>query len=124
MIERNHPMLSVGAQCSLLSISQSSFHYAPQGETAMNLNLMLLIDKQWWFWMVSAPVLVQIPRPFSFERRAQSGVNPQRFAASVFGRQFRAQGSEGEKREDFIPPRFAALWEVFRSVLPKEARRG
>ena len=43
MIERTHPQLSVGAQCRLLSISRSSFYYAPQGETAMNLNLMLLI---------------------------------------------------------------------------------
>lgn len=46
MIERTHPKLSVGAQCRLLSISRSSFYYAPQGETAMNLDLMLLIDKQ------------------------------------------------------------------------------
>lgn len=46
MIERNHPQLSVGAQCRLLSISRSSFYCAPQGETAMNLDLMLLIDKQ------------------------------------------------------------------------------
>jgi len=46
MIERTHPALSVGAQCRLLSISRSSFYYAPQGETAMNLDLMPLIDKQ------------------------------------------------------------------------------
>ena len=46
MIERNHPKLSVGAQCQLLSISRSSFYYTPQGETEMNLDLMLLIDKQ------------------------------------------------------------------------------
>ena len=46
MIERHHPKLSVGTQCRLLSISRSSFYYAPQGETAMNLDLMLLIDKQ------------------------------------------------------------------------------
>jgi putative transposase len=46
MIEKSHPRLSVGAQCRLLSISRSSFYYAPQGETAMNLDLMLLIDKQ------------------------------------------------------------------------------
>ncbi|GHC42013.1 hypothetical protein GCM10007291_49880 [Gemmobacter nanjingensis] len=46
MIERNHPKLSVGAQCRLLSIARSSFCYAPQGETTMNLGLMLLIDKQ------------------------------------------------------------------------------
>ena len=46
MIERNHPKLSVGVQCRLLSISRSSFYYAPQGETALNLDLMLKVDKQ------------------------------------------------------------------------------
>ncbi|TFL16955.1 IS3 family transposase, partial [Jannaschia formosa] len=46
MIETNHPSLSVGAQCRLLSISRSSFSYAPQGESVMNLGLMRLIDKQ------------------------------------------------------------------------------
>ena len=43
MIERTHPKLSVEAQCRLLSISRSSFYYVPQGETEMNLDLMLLI---------------------------------------------------------------------------------
>ena len=37
MIERNHPALSIGAQCRLLSISRSSFYYELMGETAMNL---------------------------------------------------------------------------------------
>ena len=46
MIERTHPKLSVGAQCRLLSISRSSFYYELIGETALNLDLMLLIDKQ------------------------------------------------------------------------------
>ena len=46
MIERTHPKLSVGVQCQLLSISRSSFYYAPQGETEMNLTLMRLIDRQ------------------------------------------------------------------------------
>ncbi len=45
MIEPTHPTLSVGAQCRLLSISRSSFYYAPQGEMAMNLDLMLRVDK-------------------------------------------------------------------------------
>ena len=46
MIERPYPKLSVGAQCRLLKVSRSSFHDTPQGETALNLDLMLLIDKQ------------------------------------------------------------------------------
>lgn len=32
-----------------------------------------------------------------------------------------AKGADGEP---VIPPRFAALWEVFRSVVPTEVRRG
>jgi putative transposase len=46
MIETDHPALSIGMQCRLLSISRSSFYYEPQGESEMNLVLMLLIDKQ------------------------------------------------------------------------------
>lgn len=46
MIDKNHPSLSVGAQCRLLSISRSSYYYEPQGENAVNLGLMRKIDKQ------------------------------------------------------------------------------
>jgi len=46
MIERGHYNLSIGKQCKLLSISRSSFYYEAKGETDLNLNLMLLIDKQ------------------------------------------------------------------------------
>ncbi len=45
MINKNHPSLSVGAQCRLLSIARSSFHYELMGETALNLDLMVKIDK-------------------------------------------------------------------------------
>lgn len=46
MIERTHPELSVGVQCHLLSISRRRYYYAPQGETAVNLALMQLVDRQ------------------------------------------------------------------------------
>ncbi len=46
MIEKNHPSLSVGAQCRLLQVSRSSFYSELMGETAMNLDLMVVIDKQ------------------------------------------------------------------------------
>jgi putative transposase len=46
MIERDHPTLSVGRQCQLLSLSRSSFYYRPAGETELNLDLMRLIDEQ------------------------------------------------------------------------------
>ena len=46
MIELGHPELSVGKQCSLLSISRSSFYYTPKGESEMNLALMREIDEQ------------------------------------------------------------------------------
>jgi len=46
MVERDHPDLSIGQQCALLSIPRSSFYYMPQGETEQNLALMRQIDVQ------------------------------------------------------------------------------
>lgn len=46
MVEPGHPVLSVGKQCALLSISRSSFYYTPKGESEMNLTLMRQIDEQ------------------------------------------------------------------------------
>jgi putative transposase len=40
MIEPDHPVLSIGKQCTLLSLSRSSFYYTPKGETEINLALM------------------------------------------------------------------------------------
>jgi hypothetical protein len=41
MIDKNHPSLSVGAQCRLLAISRSSFYYELMGETAMVISPFL-----------------------------------------------------------------------------------
>ena len=46
MIEPDHPDLSIGQQCKLLSIARSSFYYTPKGETEQNLGLMGTIDEQ------------------------------------------------------------------------------
>ena len=46
MVAKDHPHLSIGEQCRLLSISRSSFYYTPKGETELNLGLMRLIDRQ------------------------------------------------------------------------------
>ncbi len=47
MIEPDHPDLSIGQQCKLLSIARSSFYYTPKGESPMqNLGLMRRIDEQ------------------------------------------------------------------------------
>jgi putative transposase len=46
MIEPAHGRLSIARQCDLVSISRSSFYYAPAGETPLNLALMRLIDEQ------------------------------------------------------------------------------
>ena len=46
MIEPEHPQLSVVRQCELVSISRSGFYHRPAGETALNLELIRLIDVQ------------------------------------------------------------------------------
>jgi putative transposase len=45
MIAPDRPGLSLSRQCRLLSISRSSFYYAPQGESPENLALMRRIDE-------------------------------------------------------------------------------
>ena len=45
-IEKDHPRLSLRRQCRLLSLSRSTLYYTPVGETAENLALMALIDRQ------------------------------------------------------------------------------
>ena len=44
MIRRDHPAVSLSRQCEVLSISRSSFYYAPKGESPENLALMRQID--------------------------------------------------------------------------------
>jgi putative transposase len=46
MVDSDHPGLSIVCQCSLLSISRSSFYYEATGENPFNLLLMRLIDEQ------------------------------------------------------------------------------
>ncbi len=45
MIVRNHPALSLSRQCRLVSISRSSFYYAPMGESPSSLALMRRFDE-------------------------------------------------------------------------------
>ena len=45
MIRRDHPDLSLSRRCRLLTISRSSFYYAPKGESPSSLALMRRIDE-------------------------------------------------------------------------------
>jgi putative transposase len=47
MIDPGHGRLSIARQCSLVSISRSSFYYEGKGESPLNLELMRLIDEQY-----------------------------------------------------------------------------
>lgn len=46
MIGKDHLRLSIGAQCRLLPDPRSTFYHRPAGETAENLALMQIIDRQ------------------------------------------------------------------------------
>jgi putative transposase len=48
MVGPTFPKLSILAQCQLLSIHRSSFYYVPVGESAENLAIMSLLDKQYF----------------------------------------------------------------------------
>ena len=46
MVETDHRWLSISHQCQLVGIARSSFYYTGKGESALNLRLMRLIDKE------------------------------------------------------------------------------
>jgi putative transposase len=47
LIETDHPQLSVSRQCELLDLPRSTLYYQPVPETAENLALMALIDREY-----------------------------------------------------------------------------
>ena len=47
LIEPDHPDLSVRRQCELLGLPRASLYYQPAAETADNLRLMGLIDREY-----------------------------------------------------------------------------
>ncbi len=47
LVEPEHPELSVRRQCELLGLNRASYYYEPATESALNLELMRLIDEQY-----------------------------------------------------------------------------
>jgi putative transposase len=47
LVEVDHPKFTISRQCELLGLARSSFYYEPATESAENLVLMNLIDKQY-----------------------------------------------------------------------------
>lgn len=47
LIDQSHPDLSVRRQCELLGLNRAAYYYQPATETALNLELMHLIDEQY-----------------------------------------------------------------------------
>lgn len=47
MIEPQNTGISINRQCSLLDMHRSGYYYQPVGESALNLEIMALLDKQY-----------------------------------------------------------------------------
>jgi putative transposase len=45
-VVKSHPSLSLAQQCEALDIHRSGLYFKPKGESALNLRLMELIDRQ------------------------------------------------------------------------------
>jgi len=48
MIEKSNPELSISQQCAVLEISRSSLYYSPAPESEINLEIMQILDKQYF----------------------------------------------------------------------------
>jgi putative transposase len=73
MIRKGHPKLSIAQQCILLAIHRSGVYYKPKGESALNLELMRLMDehylhqpfksaKRMWKWLKRKGYRVNLKR--------------------------------------------------------------
>jgi putative transposase len=75
LIEPDHSQISVARQCGLLGLSRSSFYYRSQGESAENLHLMRLLDKQY-----TRTPFYGVRRMTVWLRQQGYAVNPKRVA--------------------------------------------
>lgn len=48
MIDPTSPVLSISAQCDLLSVNRSRYYYVPVGESQENLAIMRQLDEQYF----------------------------------------------------------------------------
>ncbi len=75
MIDSHHPTISIRRQCQLIDLNRSTFYSEPVGETALNLQLMRLIDEQY----LRTP-FYGYPKMTAELRRQGYGVNRKRVA--------------------------------------------
>lgn len=47
MIELGHSFLSIRRQCELIGLNRATYYWQPASETALNLQLMRLIDQEY-----------------------------------------------------------------------------
>jgi putative transposase len=84
LIEPTHPQLSIRRQCALLGLARSTLYDQPLGDSAENLQLMRLLDKQY-----TATPFYGIRRMTAWLRHQGYAVNPKRV-----GRLLRQMGLE------------------------------
>lgn len=70
LVDANHPDISVRQQCRLLGLNRSNVYYTPVGESALNRELMLHLDKLYTRW------------PFYGSRRLTAELRGQGFAVN------------------------------------------
>jgi putative transposase len=47
-IDTEHKVLSISEQCEILGIHRSRFYYHPRSESALNMQLMNIIDREFF----------------------------------------------------------------------------
>jgi putative transposase len=73
MIDVQHPKFSIRRQCELLGLNRATYYYVPAQESALNLQLMRLIDEQY----LKTP-FYGYPRMTAHLRRQGHQINPKR----------------------------------------------
>lgn len=73
MIEPGHPEIPIYRQCEILGLSRAAYYYEPKAVSALNLELMRLIDEQY-----TRTPFYGVPKMTAWLRRLGHKVNPKR----------------------------------------------
>ena len=72
MIDPTSPVLSISAQCDLLSVNRSRYYYVPVGESQENLAIMRQLDEQYFLTPFYGALAQMVERQFEGLRVAGS----------------------------------------------------
>jgi putative transposase len=105
LIEPRHSDIPISRQCELVGLSRAAYYYEPMAMSALNLELMRLIDEQY-----TRTPFYGVEKMTEWLRRQEYGVNPKRVRRllrlmgleAVYPKPWLSKPAEGHKKYPYL----------------------